>query len=82
MDWEDFNKLGFLMIVQTMIVKTPHIDASNSAAILFEAMKIKKAEIPADLEIAAKDFFMHFAFDRPESPWLKDAKRPDAKSAF
>lgn len=55
-DWEDSNKMAFVMMVNLYLMKTEGLDAFRCASILFEAMRVRKIHVPTNLPLALSEF--------------------------
>jgi hypothetical protein len=82
MEWEDSNKQGLLMLVQTRLAKRAAVTEEQAAKALFEVMRISKLSLPGDLVTASREILEHYVDGRPPAPWIKDAKRPIGGDAF
>jgi hypothetical protein len=85
MDWEDINKAGFIVLVQTLVLKDASIDGESACDIVHEAMRVSKVSVPPDIREAAKELvaYLTSSTGNAEPPaWFAKAKRPLFNGAF
>lgn len=68
-DWEDSNKHAFVFLLQTWLL-AKDIDANECVRVLYEAMRIRKVDVPMKLDEAVAEFVDWQLSSAPRPSWI------------